>query len=69
MLEFPLVPQEASMRSIFAILGLAFTLTTASAQTAGKVPTIDDLINLKRAGSPVLSPDGRWVAYTLRETN
>src|SRR6516162_1918002 len=56
------------MRSIFAILVLALTLT-ASAQTKGKVPTIDDLINLKRVGSPVLSPDGKWVAYTLRETN
>jgi dipeptidyl aminopeptidase/acylaminoacyl peptidase len=64
-----LVPQEASMRSIFAILALALTLTTASAQTSGKTPTIDDLINLKRAGSPALSPDGKWVAYTLRETN
>src|SRR5262249_54849277 len=51
------------------ILALALTLTTASVQTGAKVPTIDDLINLKRAGSPALSPDGKWVAYTLRETN
>ena len=65
----PLIPQEASLRSIFAILVLALTLTTASAQTAGKVPTIDDLINLKRVGSPALSPDGRLVAYTMRQTN
>jgi Tol biopolymer transport system component len=32
-------------------------------------PTIDALISLKRAGSPVISPDAKWVAYTLRETN
>jgi dipeptidyl aminopeptidase/acylaminoacyl peptidase len=32
-------------------------------------PSIDDLLNLKRVASPALSPDGRWVAYTVRETN
>ena len=32
-------------------------------------PTIDQLISLKRAGSPEISPDGQWVAYTVRETN
>ena len=31
-------------------------------------PTIDELIALKRVGSPAISPDGRWVAYTVRET-
>ena len=33
------------------------------------VPTIDGLISLKRAGSPAISPDGRLVAYTVREAN
>ncbi|MBA3272225.1 MAG: S9 family peptidase [Acidobacteria bacterium] len=32
-------------------------------------PTIDDLLNLKRVGSPAISPDGASVAYTVRETN
>ena len=32
-------------------------------------PEIDDLLNLKRVGNPAISPDGRSVAYTLRETN
>jgi dipeptidyl aminopeptidase/acylaminoacyl peptidase len=32
-------------------------------------PGIDDLLNLKRVGSPVIAPDGRMVAYTVRETN
>ncbi len=26
-------------------------------------------ISLRRAGSPVISPDAKWVAYTIRETN
>jgi len=37
----------------------------ASAQTAG--PTVDQLIGLKRVGSPAISPDGKLVAYTVRE--
>jgi dipeptidyl aminopeptidase/acylaminoacyl peptidase len=32
-------------------------------------PTVDQVLSLKRAGSPVISPDGRWVAFTIRETN
>jgi dipeptidyl aminopeptidase/acylaminoacyl peptidase len=32
-------------------------------------PTVDQILSLKRAGSPVISPDGRWVAFTVRETN
>ncbi|MBY0492452.1 MAG: S9 family peptidase [Gemmatimonadaceae bacterium] len=32
-------------------------------------PTIDAIISLKRVGSPEISPDGKWVAYTVRETN
>src|SRR3954463_6922511 len=32
-------------------------------------PTVDQILSLKRAASPEISPDGRWVAYTVRETN
>jgi dipeptidyl aminopeptidase/acylaminoacyl peptidase len=32
-------------------------------------PTVDQILSLKRVASPELSPDGRWVAYTVRETN
>ena len=34
-----------------------------------KVATHDELVSLARVGSPALSPDGRQVAYTVRETN
>jgi len=33
------------------------------------VPTVDQILSLKRAGSPEVSPDGRYIAYTIRETN
>ena len=32
-------------------------------------PTVDQILTIKRAGSPEISPDGRWVAYTVRQTN
>jgi dipeptidyl aminopeptidase/acylaminoacyl peptidase len=32
-------------------------------------PTVDQILSLKRVGSPEISPDGRFVAYTVRETN
>ena len=33
------------------------------------VPTIDQMIGLQRAASPALSPDGHFVAYTVRDTD
>ncbi len=32
-------------------------------------PSVDQILAIKRAGSPEISPDGRWVAYTIRQTN
>ena len=32
-------------------------------------PTVDQVLSLKRVGSPEISPDGRRVAYTVRDTN
>ena len=56
---------------VFAVPLAARPLRSAPAgpPAAATTPTIDDLISLKRAGSPVISPDGRFVAYTVRETN
>ena len=50
------------------VVVLALSATALGAQAA-KAPTIDDLISLKRVGSPEISPDGKLVAYTVRETN
>jgi dipeptidyl aminopeptidase/acylaminoacyl peptidase len=47
--------------------GLFFVLTAAS--LAAQTPTIDQSLNLKTAGSPRISPDSRFIAYTVSETN
>ena len=47
----------------------AAALCRAAAATAAELPSVDDLVGLKRAGSPAISPDGRRVAYTVREAD
>jgi len=48
--------------------GLA-VLLAAGAAWAQHVPTVDELLQVKRVGSPAISPDGRLVAYTVREAD
>jgi dipeptidyl aminopeptidase/acylaminoacyl peptidase len=60
------------MRLTVAVLTCALLTggpSGAQAPASSTTPTIDALISLKRAGSPVISPDAKWVAYTIRETN
>ncbi len=58
-----------SRLSLFvAVLGLSSSMAGTAAQ-APAPPSIDDLISLKRVGAPAISPDGRQVAFTIRETN
>ena len=51
---------------VMAMLIVLLAGLPAGAQTG---PTVDQLIGLKRAGSPAISPDGKLVAYTVREAN
>jgi dipeptidyl aminopeptidase/acylaminoacyl peptidase len=61
------------MKNIFTLaavaLGGAAVLGAQSAPASRAVPTVDQILSLKRAGSPEISPDGRLVAYTVREAN
>jgi dipeptidyl aminopeptidase/acylaminoacyl peptidase len=41
----------------------------AAAPAAKQAFTADDLVRLRRVSDPQVSPDGRWVAFTLRETD
>lgn len=50
-------------------LVLSLVLGTASTARTQPGPGIDDLLELRRVGSPVVSPDGRAVAYTIRTTD
>ena len=48
---------------------LAACLIAAPAVQAQTPPTVDQILSLKRAGSPQISPDGRYAAYTIQKTN
>jgi dipeptidyl aminopeptidase/acylaminoacyl peptidase len=49
------------------LLALLILVTFASAQ---KRPfTFEDMMSLKRVGDPVISPDGKWVAFSAVEVN
>src|SRR5512136_754954 len=49
-----------------AILAFGFGHSAVSAQQPAKRPVkIDDFARLRYVGDPQLSPDGKWVAYTV----
>src|SRR6056297_2855486 len=45
------------------------TEATVVAQETKQPVVIDDYFDLKYVGGPVISPEGDWVAYTVRQTN
>ena len=61
------------MRCRLPVIALSFAVSFALAQpgplAAQTTPSVDQIVSLKRVGSPAISPDGRLVAYTVRETN
>ncbi|MFN2578428.1 MAG: prolyl oligopeptidase family serine peptidase [Pyrinomonadaceae bacterium] len=50
-----------------SLLGFLVLLTTlvCIAQGQRRVPTLDDLLTIKSIGATQISPDGKWVAYTV----
>src|SRR5262245_49374388 len=51
------------------ILLLIITCLSLAATAQRRIPTIDDLINVKSLGGAQISPDGKYVAYTVNETD
>jgi len=52
-----------------AVLLVAFVFPARAAETKGRVPTIEDLLLVRSAGNPKISPDGNWVAYSITQTD
>ncbi len=59
--------------SLLAPCFVLFVYSSFAQQTSSsapkRVPSVDELISLKSAGSPKISPDGKFVAYTITETD
>ena len=45
------------------------TLLALAAPAAAKGLTIEDMLAMQRVSSPQVSPDGRWIAFSVRETD
>lgn len=63
----------ASLRSLFsraALPAAAIATTLAGAGAAeAKGFTVEDMLAMQRVSEPAVSPDGKWVAFTLRDTD
>lgn len=55
------------MNKIVVVLSFALmiALGTIAVPAQRRVPTIDDLLTIKSVGATQISPDGKWVAYTV----
>jgi len=51
-------------QAFLAVLGVVVLVASAQAQTKRAI-TFDDLISLHRVGEVQVSPDGKWVGYTV----
>ncbi len=63
-----MIKRSLLLLSIAVLLSASFTRALAT-NPNGRVPTIDDLLTVKSAGGAQISPDGRWVAYSVTETD
>jgi dipeptidyl aminopeptidase/acylaminoacyl peptidase len=65
----PAMPLDARFRSTLLTLVVALAIAPASLAQTPHVPTIDDLLTLRTVGAAQISPDGRFVAYTVSEAD
>ena len=66
---FPVLLAVAAATASVSIAQTAAAQSPAAAQGSGQPFTVEDLVRLKRLSDPEVSPDGRYVAYVLRETD
>src|SRR5262249_22133416 len=55
--------------STVALVLLGASFGSSAAQTARRALTLADLSAIKSVGDPRVSPDGRWVVYTVGTVN
>jgi len=53
------------MKKAIATLFVVSLTVFVNAQTGRHVPTVDELLTLKTAGAVQISPDAKWIAYTV----
>ena len=56
------------MTKVITALAIALAFSAAASAIDRRSPTVDELIAFKSPNSATISPDGRFVAFTVRET-
>jgi dipeptidyl aminopeptidase/acylaminoacyl peptidase len=51
--------------ALLSLLALGTLVMGFASEASPRVPTVDDLLTIKSAGGTQISPDGKWVAYTV----
>ena len=54
---------RSMIKSTLALLALLLVVSASPAQS--RIPTLDELVTLKSIGGTQISPDGKWIAYTV----
>jgi dipeptidyl aminopeptidase/acylaminoacyl peptidase len=57
------------LAAALTLIAAASPLTATPARGQKRLLSLDDLAELRDVGDPQISPDGEWVAYTVRETD
>lgn len=57
------------MKKTAFVVWLSLMLSPFAVAGAAQTPTVEQSLNLRSAGSPRISPDGRYIAYQVQETN
>ena len=61
------------MKRFFALFTILILALASAAKAKEQQPTrpitIDDLLKVRRVSDPQVSPDGRWIAYTIADTD
>lgn len=61
--------REPKLLPIFALIcALISGTATAQSEEAKRLITPEDFFAIKSVSNPTISPDGEWIAYTVRET-
>ncbi len=65
--------QRESARCMPAVMKLAvlalFGLLASTTAVGAKGLTVDAMLAMQRVGEPTVSPDGKWIAFTVRDTD
>ena len=53
------------LSALLTLLALGTLAVVLASDVSTRVPTLDDLLTIKSVGGTQISPDGKWVAYTV----